>query len=372
MDRRTRKRYPFEPDYAVPPGKTLRETIDTLNMKQRELAVRTGLTPKTINLIAKGRAPITPDTAVLLERVTGVPARMWNNLESNYREQLAKIEDRRRLEADLDWLKCIPTRELIDRGVIDEQPDKPALLQAVLRFFGVSSSQAWRNLWMHPAGAWRKSKCFRNKPGATATWLRLGELEALKIKTKPYHPEKFKGALHQIRRLTVERPSVFGPRMQELCAGAGAALVFVPQIKGCPASGVTRWLTPDKALLQVSLRYGTNDHFWFTFFHEAGHILNDPKKEVFIETGHGDEPREEQANRFAANHLVPQARADELPGLITRANVIAFAKSIGIAPGIVVGRLQKEGIIGPSYLNELKQRFAWASPTGRNGLKITG
>ena len=193
MARVEKNRYPFEPDYAVAPGATLQETIDALGMDQRELAVRTGLTPKTINLIVKGKAPLTHDTAVLLERVTGVPARMWNNLESNYREQLAKIEDRRRLEVDLNWLKTIPTRELIQRGAIEQQQDKTSLLQATLRFFGVSNSEAWRNLWLRPEAAFRKSSCFETQPGPTAAWLRLGELAAQNIEAKPYD-KKFRGA----------------------------------------------------------------------------------------------------------------------------------------------------------------------------------
>lgn len=359
MAKHSKTRYPFEPDYAVPPGATLQETIDTLGMDQKELAIRTGLTPKTINLIVKGHAPITSDTAVLLERVTGLPARMWNNLESNYREQLAKIDDRQRLEADLDWLKTIPTRELIKRRLIEEQPDKPSLLQAVLRYFGVSNSEAWNNLWLRPATAFRKSRCFETKPGPTATWLRLGELEAQKISTKPYNRNAFKAALEEIRKLTVEPPKVFQPRMIKLCADVGVALVFVPEIKGCTASGVARWLTPTKALIQLSLRHKTDDHMWFTFFHEAGHVLNDPKKEVFIDNGEQDDKREEQANRFAANYLIPRSRAAELPDLQTGKAVITFADSVGIAPGIVVGRLQREGFVEYSYFNDLKKRFSW-------------
>jgi len=357
--KRTTTRYPFEPDYSVPPGDTLQETIDALDMDQKELAIRTGLTPKTINLIVKGRAPITPDTAVLFERVTGLPARTWNNLESNYREQLAKIEDRRRMEADLEWLRMIPTVEIINRGAIEKQTDKVSLLEVTLKFFGVSNSEAWNNIWLKPSTSFRKSKCFKNKPGPTATWLRLGELETQKIQTRNYDKEVFKDALSKIRRLTIESPKVFQSRMVELCCKSGVALVFVPEIKGCPASGVTRWLTPDKALIQMSLRYKTDDHFWFTFFHEAGHVLNDPKKEVFIEDGQEDKEREGQANRFAADFLIPRSRAAELSSLKTRKAVVTLAKAIGIAPGIVVGRLQKEGVIKYSYLNDLKQRFVW-------------
>ncbi len=358
---KTKRRYGFEPDYAIPPGETLQETIESLGMTQRDLAVRTGMAPKTINEIIKGKAPITPDTAVLLERVTGVRANMWNNLETNYREQLAKIADRGRLEIDLGWLKRIPTKELIRRGVIEEQPDKVSLLHAILEFFGVSSSQSWNELWMKPAGVFRKSEKFRAEPGAVATWLRLGELKAQKIEAKPYDRAKFLAVLNKIRKLTTEPPKVFEPKMVELCASTGVAVVFVREIKKCPTSGVARWLTPEKALIQLSLRYKTEGQFWFSFFHEAGHVLNDPKKGVYIDDGDTSDPsREDRANRFAGNFLIPPEHSRVLPTLTTREAIVTFAERIGISPGIVLGRLQKEKIVPwRSYLNDLKRRFEW-------------
>ena len=359
MRKGRRQRYPFEPDYAVAPGQTLGETLDSLGMTQRDLALRTGMSAKTINEIIKGKAPITPDTSVLLERVTGVPARMWNNLEANYREQLAKIADRQRLEEDLDWLKSIPARELISRGVVEEQPDKASLLHAVLSFFGVASSENWRALWMNPEGSFRMSARFEAQPGAVATWLRLGELKAQNLDTEPYNRDEFKEVLHDIRDLTTEPPEVFEPEMRGLSASAGVAVVLIPEIKKCRTWGVARWLSPDKALIQLSLRYKTDDHFWFSFFHEAGHILNDPKKEVYIDGADEEDDREEQANRFAANFLIPPSRTGKLPSLKSIVAVKDFAESIGIAPGIVVGRLQKDGVIRHKDMNRLKRRFDW-------------
>ncbi len=359
MSRGRRQRYPFEPDYAVAPGETLSETLESLGMSQRDLALRTGMSTKTINEIVKGKAPITPDTSVLLERVTGVPSRMWNNLEANYREQLAKIADRQRLEEDLDWLKSIPTSEVIKQGVIEKQQDKVSLLHAMLSFFGVASSESWHDLWMQPEASFRKSSAFEAQPGAVATWLRLGELRAQEVETEPYDKDEFKDALPEIRELTTEGPGVFEPKMKELSASAGVAVVFVPEIKKCPTSGVARWLTAEKALIQLSLRHKSDDHFWFSFFHEAGHILNDAKKEVYIDDGDEEEEREGKANRFAANFLIPPSEADQLPLLKSKAAVRRFAESIGIAPGIVVGRLQKDKLIPYTHMNDLKRRFHW-------------
>jgi len=139
---KAKRQHKYEPDYAVAPGEALRDTLESLGMAQKELAKRAGLTVQTISRILNGEQPITFETANKLEMVTGIPARMWNGLEMKYREQLSKIEERKRLEEDLAWLKSIPTRELVKRDILPETKDKVTLLHEALSFFGVSSVDA--------------------------------------------------------------------------------------------------------------------------------------------------------------------------------------------------------------------------------------
>ncbi|MDQ7778702.1 MAG: helix-turn-helix domain-containing protein [Planctomycetota bacterium] len=355
-----RTEYPLEPDYAVAPGETLQETIDALGMTQAELAVRTGLSTKTINLVIKGTHVVTQDTAIKLGRATGVPVDVWNRLEMNYRRRLAEIEDRKRIAADHEWLKTIPTKELIALGVLPTCSDRADLLKAVFGFFGVSSSEAWRRLWLeNPSTAYRRSQCFALNPAAAATWLRLGELKAQKVECRPYDQAKFKKALLEIRCLTADLPDDFQDVIVNRCKGAGVAAVFVPELKKCPVSGAARWLTPEKALVQLSLRYKTDDQIWFSFFHEAGHILNDSKKQFYIDDKTTQGEQEKKANQFAQDFLIPPARRAELQSLCSEEGIATFAGKIGIAPGIVVGRMQREGIILFSRFNGLKRRFQW-------------
>ncbi len=352
--------YRYDPDYAVPPGWTLQETIDSLGIDQRELAKRAGWSPKHVNQIIKGVAPITHETAIRLERVTGVPARMWNNLEANYREQLARIAEKGRLQRDLDWLNNIPTKELIVRKAIEGHRDKVVLLEQVLGFFGVANVDAWKQGWSSPHFAFRKSSAFKGRLGAIATWLRLCERQAQEIMCPPYNRVRFRQALSRIRGMTTQEPDVFVSAMKQLCAEAGVVVVLEPEILGAPISGATKWLTRDKAMIGLNLRGKSNDRFWFTFFHEAGHVLNDSKKETYVDIDYADDPREQRANEFAANILIPSSQAKQLRLLRSHADVERFAESIGIAPGIVVGRLQHDGLIPFSHLNRLKVKLAWA------------
>lgn len=342
---KTKIRIPFEPDYAVAPGRSLQETIEQLGIDQNELAERMGITPKTVNLIIKGKTPLTQQTAMLLERVTSVPARIWNSLECNYREQIARLASHKQLEKHLSWLKEIPTKDLIGRGVLPVTTDRVTLLEQTLKFFGVASVEAWQEGWSDGQFAFRKSHQAAPNDGRLASWLRLAELQGQQQRVGKYSKDHFGKVAKAMRTLTVTEPSVFVPKLIESFASAGVALCLVPEIPGAKISGAAKWLSSDKALIAVNLRGKKNDLFWFTLCHEAGHILSDSKKETYIDVAYSDDPQESNANQYARELLIPAAHNERLQSLRSRGEVVSFADQIGIAPGIVVGRLQYEKII---------------------------
>lgn len=352
------KQYGFDPDYAIPPGETLKETMESLDMTQKELSVRTGLTVQSLNRIFKGEQPVTYETANRLELTTGIPARMWNNLEAQYREQLAKINERTQLESDLNWLKSIPTSDLVERGVIEHQEDRVLLLRETLKFYGVSSVSAWRDIWEEPAVAARRSHCFETCPGPASAWLRLGEIEAHQIDCMPYDKNKFLKAVEGIRQLTVKDPEEFIPEMRTLCSKGGVALALIPEMKKVPWNGATRWLSASKAMILLNLRGKMDDQFWFSFFHEAGHTLHDSKKDVYINDGSLDDPRERRANEFAAETLIPKDLEHEIVGIRSSADVRRIAKDLKLSPGVVVGRFQHLSRKWNRF-NNLKRKFKW-------------
>jgi plasmid maintenance system antidote protein VapI len=329
-------------------------------MDQKELAIRTGLDKKTINQIIKGIHALSQQTAIKFERATGVPARMWNNLEMQFQERLARQRDRERLESELEWLKEIPSRELIRRGVIREQRDKVLLLREVLAFFGVNTTAEWKALWMETnAYRFRKSIVFEMKPGATSAWIRLGEIAASRISCRSYDKTRLERSLSDIRCLTLRPTGEWRSGVTRICAEAGVAVVFIPEIRGCPVSGLTQWLSTDKPAIQMSLRYKSDDHFWFTFFHEAGHILKDPKKAIFIEDGRGEDESEDRANKFASGFLIPPDKATGLRVLKSKSEIIEFARMLRISPGIVVGQMQRRGYAPHTHFNGLKKKIDW-------------
>lgn len=351
----------FVADYAIPPGETLLDTIEALGMSQAELSERTGRPKKTINEIIKGKAPITPDTALQLERVLGVPAPFWNNLEKNYRETLARLAEQDRLQEQIAWLSELPLKAMVKLGWIRPFKEKVHQLQELLNYFGVASPECWREMWLGKQVAYRTSPAFASDPGAVSAWLRKGELTAREIACKSYDEPSFKAALNKIRSITVKPPEEFQHEVVQLCAAAGVAVVFVPELPKMRASGATWWLTPTKAVILLSLRYKSDDHLWFSFFHEAGHILLHGKKDFFIEDNHTS-GKEEEANRYASEFLIPGQKLRTFLSIanLSKESICGFATELGIAPGIVVGRLQHDGNLPVAHCNGLKTRLKWA------------
>jgi plasmid maintenance system antidote protein VapI len=354
--------FAYTPDYAVPSGASLKEILESKEMPQAEFAVRMGMTEKTISQIINGTAPISYETASKLEMVLGVPAHFWNAREAQYRDALLREKEAERFQEEKEWLRHLPVAELVKRNFISATEDVALKVRQALAFFGVTSIEAWKEIWLHPQVQFRGAKAHERHPGYVAAWQRMGEIAAEQIKCKPYDAATFRKALGEIRKLTSLPASVWKPNLQALCAEAGVAVVLIREIHTARVSGITKWVSKDKALIILSLKYKTDDQVWFSFFHEAGHILKHAKKTIFYEDGiRKDDPLEMEANKFAQDILIPPEHAMTLPLLRSRAAIRDFAASIGISPGIVVGQMQHFNLIGPSAYWDLKIRYQWTN-----------
>lgn len=358
----TEKEIPFEPDWLSPPGDTIADVLEECGWSQAEFAQRIGYTTKHVNQLIRGKAPINEDTALRLERVLGSSARFWLQRETEYREALARRAEQETLSLESAWLAELPLDDMIRfRWLSDYRHNTAAQVGECLSFFGVASVAAWRKRYIAPLAAFRASHKYEKQSGAVAAWLRQGERRAASIDSAPFDRKAFRQILGELRDLTNEPdPAVFVPKMTALCASAGVAVVLEPAPHGCPVSGAVRWLTPETALLMLSLRYKTNDQLWFPFFHEAGHLLLHGKRLMYLEIeGELADGDEAEADVFARDFLIPPGKATELQGMRSEAAVVEFARQVGIAPGIVVGRTQKEGWLPWKNLNGLKVRYAW-------------
>jgi addiction module HigA family antidote len=358
-------------DWSVAPGELLAELLEERGISQSELARRMGRPTKTINEIINGKAAITPQTAIQLERVLGTNAGFWVNAEAAYRHDLARFAEADALAKWSDWLARFPVKEMVRERILDAGPAERQIDQ-LLRFFKVASPDAWETSWGGARGQYRQASGTYSRE-ARAAWLRWGEEVAGRMEVGGYDPEKARRALTKVGPLSVRTPAQAAvDELTELLHEVGICFVLLPELPGTRLSGVARWPSPERPLVQLSARHRADDHFWFTVMHELGHVVDSPRhdfSDTEREDGRGvesssevvDVEAEQRADAIAREHLVPttllraflgHSRPDD------RDAVRRFARELGVAPGIVVGRLQRDGLLDWADLNDLKRSYS--------------
>lgn len=350
-------------DRPIAPGEYLRDELAVRQMSQTELARRMGRPTQAVNEIINGKKALTLETALELERVLDTSASVWINLEAEYQLALARRAEAEDLESQAEWLDRFPVREMERRGWIDSGAGPGEKVRSLLQFFGVASFSSWDEY--QQALGFRITGKAKIDSGALAAWVRRGELEGGDIATADYDELRFRQVLDLARALTTRAPESAWAELQESCAGAGVAAVMVREFPKIGANGVARWLTRKKALIQLNLRYSWADIFWFTFFHEAAHVLMHGTRRVFVEIEGNPrrDPLESEANHVAEQLLIPSDAWERfiLQSDFDAKSVVALAGEIGIHAGIIVGRLQHLGLIPwGSNLNSIRTRLTWA------------
>lgn len=356
----------FRPGWASAPGETISDILRERALSPSQLANSLGCTVEVVDELIQGRIRITRETAARLEAFLGASAEFWIAREDQYRSDVARLEQESQNESEEHWLGEIPTNDIVRLGWITPPAEPAEEARAFFNFFNVQTVGEWRRRYssLLETTAFKTSPSFKSHPGAVAAWLRQGEIQAASVDCKPWQPEKFKSCLQLIRELTRRKdPNLFIPELAERCGECGVAVVVLRAPAGCRASGATFFVSARKAVLMLSFRYLSDDHFWFTFFHEAGHLLLHGPSDLFLEIGERETSTEEiEANEFAAHLLVPGEFRPALLALhADPLEVIRFARKIGVSPGIVVGQLQHLGQIRRNQLNNLKRRFRWTA-----------
>jgi HTH-type transcriptional regulator/antitoxin HigA len=363
------------PDYAVPPGATISEALEERGMNQRDLAARLGVQEPVVSDLIRGKRPITPETARGLELVLGIPMAFWLRAEARFREHRARIEETQRYQEWAPWAGGFPLREMMNLGWLPSIKANASVerVKSLLAFLQVASPDAWEDTFLRMPIAYRKTRAFAEDENHLGAWLRQGEIVARAMELTPFDRKEFLAALEEIRDWTTEPGGVPLERVQKKTALCGVAVVYTPALPRSRASGAARWLGASQPLIQLSLRGKTDDLFWFTFFHEAAHILLHGHKETFVEIEGSNDPREKEADIWAQNHLIPPASWVEFTrrGRFDLGSIVQFAKQQQIASGIVVGRLQHEGKLAKNQGNRLKKSVVFpesAEPVNRRSV----
>ena len=354
----------YQPDYAVRPGWIIEERLAAQGISHAEFARRCGRSPKLISEIIAGKAPIAPKTALQFEKVLGLDASIWLGIEADYRLHRERQVEARASEESVAWARTFPIAELKKRNAIGTPSSDGEAVSMLLSFFGVATISAWQVKYGKANAAYRQSPSFKSDESSLATWLRLAEIDADGQSCAEYRDSGFRQALKRVRQLT-SAPVI--PALREtriLCNEAGVALSLVKPLPKMRLSGAAWWLSPRRPVIALSARHKSDDHLWFSLFREAAHLLLHSKKDVFVDgiNGNGDDV-EDEANAWAADFLVPRIGWHRFvtAGDFRAASVQRFAEEQGIAPGIVVGRLQIEGVLPWNRPKDLRIRLRWTN-----------
>ncbi|MDD3308291.1 MAG: ImmA/IrrE family metallo-endopeptidase [Acetobacterium sp.] len=351
-------------DMIIPPGETIKELLEDRGMTQEELAIRLDMSTKHVSQMITGKKPISYQTALKFESVFNVPASFWNNLERMYREKIVKCEQSNQIAEEISILKEIPFKQLVEYGYIKPVSSSKDKVLAARSFLGVSNLLCVDTLMEQLA--FRKSDKAKYSIYALASWVRMCEIETSKIEVNKFNKEKLKKYLAEVKSLIGTAPNVFIPRLIEIFADCGIAFSLLRHLTKAPVQGMTRHLK-ERVILGMTIRGKSADIFWFSLFHEIGHILLHSKKDIFIdlETGNHDCQKEIEANEFAAKTLIPEVEYENFKEMrsFSVTNVKAFSERVGIHPCIIVGRLQREGLVkyNDNSLNAFKIKYEWAS-----------
>ena len=360
----------FEPTAVPHPGETVQEYLDFHGWSQSDLARRTGITPKTISEICNGKAPITPTTSLAFEKAFQRPAHLWLNLQRQFDEIEARHREAVKASGWVEWVDQFPLKEMKKLRFCLPQGRSDA--DVVLGFFGVASPESWASVWQASSVRYRQTRNQNICEQAVAAWVREAELVAGEIELVDFDAVKLRASMQSMRQLTTRRVEEAMEPLQKTCAGVGIAFVLVPALRNTAISGCARWITDKRALVGLTLRYKTDDQFWFTFFHELGHVLLHRSKRPFVvdnaEESLSDrviDPEmqqvEAEANRFSADTLIPPTALGAFlrAGQFTNESIRDFSEAVGVGPGIVVGRLQHEGVLAAHQGNTFKRKIDW-------------
>jgi HTH-type transcriptional regulator/antitoxin HigA len=362
----------FQPDWTTPPAETIRRALIRRGWSFADLAIAMNVEEETASALIEGDTEIDEKNARGLAKAFNTSASFWTERQKQYHNDTGRLKQ---ANIEKSWLRELPLRDMLRFGWVKPYHNDSQKISAALEFFGVSNVSEWKTRYRTDlaAAAFRTSLTFTANPVATTAWLRWANLQASKIRCNPWNAVLFRAALQKIRALTRRKqPEQFLSQLVQLCAECGVALVIARAPEGCRASGATRFILPSKAMIVMSFRYRSDDHFWFTFFHEAGHLLLHGEKALFLEDGSDVTAEEErEANEFASAQLIPPVSREELERLGgSIKNILRFAMKEGISPGIVVGQLQHHGHLAHNRLNRLKRRYAWTDTS--DGKSILG
>ena len=357
------KKTGISPDLLIPPGETIADILEERHITQAELAVRTGVSSAYISGVIAGKKNISANFARALEYALNVPKSFWLNLQSHYDAELLEAREINTVtkeEMEIRDALTEMTKHLRKKGELPIRESKERSVLSLRRFFNVSNLVNLRE--MIPSGAFRMASSATVNPYVLGAWIRLcqmnGDNGALEGQ---FRPEKLHDLVSEIKdamRCANQDPQKL---LKSIMASYGIDFSVMKNFKGAPVQGYISSRKDGTYQMTLTIRGAYADIFWFSLFHELGHIANGDVKRASRFLDGIDTRQESAADLFASNYLLAP---DAYHAFIARrdfsiGSIISFAKSQRVMPYIVIGRLQKEGYLRYNAYSQYKLRYKW-------------
>lgn len=356
----------LSPDFIIHPGETLIEVLEDREMSQKELAVRTGVTEKHISTVVKGQKNISVAFAKKLEYALGIDAGFWINLQSNYDRELLEFEEMNNItEEELAVLK--PLKQVIEYFIskkkLEEKSNEAERILCLRRILAVSNLTAIPKITYNAAYRAQVATNINVDTYVLYAWQRICELITKKVVVSDeLDVELLKESIPQIKRLMFEDINTVQSKLEKIFSQCGIAFKIVKHFKGAPVQGFIKKTDEGRLILCMSIRKNRADIFWFTLFHEIGHIIHNDVHQRFIDFHSVQSDAEAKADAFARDILMDakEYKAFVVKGDFSIRAIENFAKDQGVRSYIVIGRLQSDKIIGWNQYNEEIVYYKWA------------
>lgn len=348
----------YYPESVTHPGSILLEALEENKLKPKVFAIKAGKPEKTISAVLNGNSSITSEMAISFEQILNIPAHFWMEAQNNFDEFQARLSYQAIIADAVEWAREFPYAVMARFNWLPKTSKAEEKVIHLFKYFGVANLKGWNDYYLNQKTkvAFRISLKGIKNHTAIASWLRQGEIQAQTLETPEFDIKKLKQLLPEIKSLMASQPQDFFKVLQKTCLKAGVKVVHTPCLPNAAIHGSTRWIN-DVPLIQLSGRWRRNDVFWFTFFHEIGHILLHGKKYISMENIDYDgevKEFEDEADAFASDWILTQKQQNEIvkKQVVTTKEIIDFAVKFNTHPAAIIGRLQFLGLLPFGLGNE--------------------
>ena len=342
---------------AFHPGYYIEEIVDESGLSQQDFAKKLDTTPKNLSKLINGQQSLSVDMAVKLSRMLGTSLEYWLNLQNAYDSALVEFNSEACVEQEKKVLRTLRYGYFQKYFGLPDLPRQTlSQVDEVRKFLKISSLNVLKSPDLSVSFRSSCNEMDEDTICRANALVQIAVNSLSGVDAPKYDRGLFKGAVEFALSQTTNHDG-FLPLVREALLKAGVVLVVLPNLPGSKVNGATKKIG-SCILLMVNDRRHFADTFWFSLFHEMGHILND---DFGVSFEHGDDEKEVVADKFAADSLIPANDYARFvsAGRFEALDVVRFAEEIDRDPGIVVGRLENDGHVrhGDRRLSHLRHRY---------------